>query len=80
MRATAWRVLETTRLRYILTIIANTDSYFNSLPIQDAFENIFSRSIFFWPLENEITTIGAFNTLQTVFLFSLNRVKKCDAT
>jgi hypothetical protein len=66
MRATAY-VLETTRLQYILTMIANMDSYF---PIQDAFENLLSRSIFLGPLENEILPIGAFDTLLTHYSFS----------
>ncbi len=65
MRATAWHVLETTRL-----LIANMDSYFPSLPIQDAFENLLSRSIFLGPLENEIVPIGAFDTLLQHYSFS----------
>jgi hypothetical protein len=70
MRPTAWHVLETTRVQYIFTLLANMDSYFPSLPFGDAFENVLSRSIFLKPLESEIVPTAAFETLLNHYSFS----------
>jgi hypothetical protein len=63
MKSTPWHVLETTRIQYIMTMIANIESYYPSLPIQDAFETVLSRSMFLEPLEREIVPTLAFRAL-----------------
>jgi hypothetical protein len=63
MKSTPWHVLETTRLQYIMTLIANIDSYYPSLPVQDAFETVLSRAKFLEPLEAETVPTAAFRVL-----------------
>jgi hypothetical protein len=63
MKSTPWHVLETTRLQYIMTFIANVDSYYPSLPVQDAFETVLSREKFLEPLEAETVPTAAFRVL-----------------
>lgn len=81
MKSTPWHVLETTRIQYIMTMIANIDSYYPSLPIQDAFETVLSRSKFLEPLDRAIVPTAAFQTLldhykhshlKDVTIFTLN--------